>query len=35
MEAKGRKKYFNVDENISSEQIYALLDKVDSDTEEQ
>ena len=28
------KKYFKIDENISSEQIYALLDNVDSDNEE-
>ena len=35
MQAKGRKKYFNIDENISSEQVYALLDTVDSDNEEE
>ena len=35
MEAKGRKKHFNIDENISSEQIHALLDNVDSDDEEE
>ena len=35
MEAKGRKKHFNIDENISSEQIHALLDNVDSDNEEE
>ena len=29
------KKYFKIDENISSEQIYALLDNVDSDNEEE
>ena len=28
------KKYSKIDENISSEQIYALLDNVDSDNEE-
>ena len=28
------KKYFKIDENNSSEQIYALLDNVDSDNEE-
>ena len=33
MEAKGRKKCFNIDGNISSEQIYALLDNVNSDNE--
>ena len=33
MEAKGRKKCFNIDDNISSEQIYALLDNVNSDNE--
>ena len=27
--------YFNIDENISSEQIFALLDNVDSDNEEE
>ena len=27
--------YFNIDENTSSEQIYALLDNVDSDNEEE
>ena len=35
MEAKGRKKYFNLDESISNEQIYALLDNVDSDNEDE
>ena len=35
MEAKGRKKCFNIDGNISSEQIYALLDNVNSDNEEE
>ena len=35
MQAKGRKKYFNIDENISSEQIYVLLDNIDSDNEEE
>ena len=35
MEAKGRKKYFNIDESISNEQIYALLDNVDSDNEDE
>ena len=35
MQAKGRKKYFNIDENISSEQVYALLDTVDRDNEEE
>ena len=34
MGAKVRKKYFNIAENISSEQIYALLDNVNSDNEE-
>ena len=31
MEAKGRKKYLKIDENICNKQIYALLDNVDSD----
>ena len=35
MEAKIRKKYSNIDKSISSEQIYALLDNVDSDNEEE
>ena len=35
MEAKGRKKYFNFDENISSEQIYEFLDNVYGDNEEE
>ena len=35
MEAKGRKKYFNIDESISNDQIYALLDNVDSDNEDE
>ena len=35
MDAKGRKKYFNIDGNISIEQIYALLDNDDSDNEEE
>ena len=35
MEAKGRKKYFIIHENISSEQIYALLDNIASDNEEE
>ena len=34
MEDKGTKKYFNIDENFSFEQIYALFDNVDSDNEE-
>ena len=34
MEDKGTKKYFNIDENFSVEQIYALFDNVDSDNEE-
>ena len=34
MEAKVRKKYFNIDGNISSKQTYALLDNIDSDNEE-
>ena len=32
---KLEKKCFNIDKNISSEQIYALLDNVDSDNEEE
>ena len=32
---KVEKKYFNIDENISSEQIYALLDNIDNDNEEE
>ena len=35
MDAKGRKKYFNIDENISSAHIYLLLDNIDSDHEEE
>ena len=35
METEGIKKYFNVDENFSSEQICALLDNIDSDNEEE
>ena len=35
MEAKRTKEYFNIDENLSAEQIYALLDSVDSDNEEE
>ena len=35
METKGIKKYFNIDENFSSEQICALLDNIDSDNEEE
>ena len=35
MEPKGRKKYFNIDEKICSEQIYALLDNVYSYNEEE
>ena len=35
MQGKGRKKYFNIDGNISSEQVYALLDTVDSDNKEE
>ena len=35
MENKGTKKCFNIDENLSSEQIYALFDNVDSDNEEE
>ena len=35
MDAKGRKKYFNIDENISSAHIYPLLDNIDSDHEEE
>ena len=35
MVANGIKKYFNNDKNISGKQIYALLDNVDSDKEEE
>ena len=35
MEAKSGKKYFNIDQSISSEQIYALLDNIDSNNEEE
>ena len=35
MEAKGRKNVFNIDENISREQIYVLLDNVDRDNDEE
>ena len=35
IEAKVRKKYFNIDENISSEQIHALLDNIDSCNEKE
>ena len=30
MEMNSRKRYFTIDENVSSEEIYALLDGVDS-----
>ena len=30
----GRKRYFNIDENASTEQIYALLDDVESPDED-
>ena len=33
MEEKKKKKQFNIDENISNEQIYALLDNVNGDNE--
>ena len=32
---KGRKRYFHIDENASSEQIYALLDDVESAEEDE
>ena len=35
MEAVGRKKYLKIDENVSSEQINALLKNVDSDNEKE
>ena len=35
MVANGIKKYFNIDKNISGKQIYALLDNVDIDNEEE
>ena len=35
MEAKGITTYFNIDENISSEQIDALLDNVNSNNQEE
>ena len=35
MVANGLKKYFDIDKNISGKQIYALLDNVDSDKEEE
>ena len=37
VEAKGRKKYFSIDGNVSSEQMYALLklNNVNSDNEEE
>ena len=35
METKCRKKCFSIDGNISSEQIYALSDNVDSDNEDE
>ena len=35
MEAVGRKKYLKIDENVSSEQINALLNNVDSDNEKE
>ena len=31
MATHGRKRYFHIDENASSEQIYSLLDDVESD----
>ena len=31
MATNGRKRYFHIDENASSEQIYSLLDDVESD----
>ena len=34
MRRDGRKKYFNIDESISSKQVSALLDNFDSDNEE-
>ena len=34
-DAKGRKKYFNIGENISNEQIYTLLDNVERDNKEE
>ena len=35
VEVKGIKTYFNIDENISSEQIDALLDNINSDNQEE
>ena len=34
MATNGRKRYFNIDENASTEQIYALLDDVESADED-
>ena len=34
MTANCRKRYFNIDENVSSKQIYALLGNVESDGED-
>ena len=34
MAINGRKRYFHIDENASSEQIYALLDDVESADED-
>ena len=34
MATNGRKRYFHIDENASSEQIYALLDDVESADED-
>ena len=34
MAINGRKRYFHIDENASSEQIYALLDEVESADED-
>ena len=34
METNGRKRYFHIDKNASSEQIYALLDDVESADED-
>ena len=33
MEGHGRKRYFSIDENSSSKEIYALLDDIDSGDE--
>ena len=35
MATNGRKRYFHIDENASSEQIYALLDDVESAEEDE